>query len=262
MLSKSRLPRRRRRWVQRVLEPPMRRLHVPVLVRPARGVRRTAKSVVLQQLSIAPRQPASPALGQLVGGRRQIVRAMLRRHPAQAPQRLLQSLRERLERLGVAQLHRLPVRVRQHEVVRQVRKRHSRNAYPQRAKVGEVRLALLARMVTLRKVHLARRSTQRPPIPEPALKRAQLTRLKATRVATPELLEHRLRLQPCVGLEQLLHLRPYRLERVLSGAPCVRHACLARQPPQPTVLARRALAHPRLRRRRHQRQPLLQHPHQ
>ena len=45
-------------------------------------------------------QRGPPALRQLVGRRRQIVRAMFLGHPTQAPQRFLQSLRERLERPG------------------------------------------------------------------------------------------------------------------------------------------------------------------
>ena len=69
-----------------------------------------------------------------------------------------------------------------------------------------------------------------PPHPEPALQRTKLSGLEPTRVATPELLEHCLRLQPRVLLQKRLDLRPHPLERVRARTPCVRHSKLARQP--------------------------------
>ena len=212
---------------------------------------------MVQQFLVALREPATAALRQLVCGRRQVVRAVFLRDTPEAPQRPLNPLTQRLERLAVAQRHRLPVRVRQHEVIEQVRKRFAGDRHPQRIHLGEIGLALLPGAVHLREVHLLIRAVQRPPMPKPALQGAQLTRLKLTRVAALQLLEHRLRLKSVVLLEQCLHLRPHRLERIGPGTPPVRRTHLARQLPQSPVLARRALAHPRLHRRRRQRQTLL-----
>src|ERR1035441_10796592 len=61
-------------------------------------------------------------ISHVVDRRREPVGAVPMRHFAQLPQRVLQPLAQALKTLGKAYRSRLPVRVRQHEVIDQVRK--------------------------------------------------------------------------------------------------------------------------------------------
>ena len=125
----------------------------------------------------------------MMGGRREVVRAVLQRHRTQPPQRTLQPLRQRLEALREAQRRRLDIRVGEHEVVAQVRKRLAGNAHSERPHLREVRLAMLARTMLLREHNLPLRTRERPPAPESTLQRAQLPALKSPRIPPSEHLE-------------------------------------------------------------------------
>ncbi len=62
---------------------------------------------------------------------RQPVRLMRMGNPAQFPQRMLKPLTQALETFAETDGARLPVRVRQHEMVYQMRKRNPANRNPQ-----------------------------------------------------------------------------------------------------------------------------------
>jgi len=142
------------------------------------------------------------ALGELGGTdrvvhrRRKPVRAMPLRHLAQLPQRVLQTFAQALEALREAHRPRLPVRVRQHEVIDQVRKTLPLDRHAQLFHVREVGGAQPAGMMLLREEHLARWAFGRPPLLHLALQRAQLAVLKTTRMDSLQMLKHGLRLKP------------------------------------------------------------------
>ena len=178
---------------------------------------------------------------------------MLPRHRSQRPQALLQALRQRLETLRVRDPRPFPVRVRQHEVIGQVRVGPTPDLHPQLPHVGEIRLALPARFPLLWEIHLLLRALQRPPAPHLALQRAQLAWSEPLRVLPLQLLEDQLRLKPRIQLQHRLHFLPYVRERILPGPPA---RWLDRLAGQLSTLApppRRPLAHARFRRGCHQR---------
>jgi hypothetical protein len=106
------------RLVDRGLEVPVRRFRVAVLVRLPRIGPLARHAVMGQQVAVPGLE--LPRRRQIVHRRTQGIAAVLPRHPAQVPERILQPVRQRLERLRSTHRHRLPIRVRQHEVVDQV----------------------------------------------------------------------------------------------------------------------------------------------
>jgi hypothetical protein len=74
----------------------------------------------------------------MVNGKGHPVRAVALGHSAQFPESALHSGAEAGEALGEAHTYVLPVRVSQHEVIQQVRKRLPLNGYFQRLHVREV----------------------------------------------------------------------------------------------------------------------------
>lgn len=69
---------------------------------------------------------------QVVDNRGEAVTAVPPQHTAQFPQRVLKAVEERLERLGGAQRHRLPVRIGEHEVVHHVIERPAGDGHVER----------------------------------------------------------------------------------------------------------------------------------
>ena len=130
------------------------------------------------------------------------------RHLAQFPDRVLQPFAQALEALGIAHRPRFPVRVRQHEVIDQVRKALPLDGDAQLFHVREVGRAQSPRWVLLREEHLLGRSLGRPPALHPTLQRAQLPVRKTAGVTPLQVLEHRLGFQPGVDLQKFANLRP------------------------------------------------------
>lgn len=114
---------------------------------------------------------------------------------AQLPQRVLKTFAQALETLRTANRAGLPVRVRQHEVIDQMRKRLAGDRDGQRGHVSEIRLPQTSRLVLLREVHFPPRAFRRSPHLDAPLQRAQLAFRKPARVLPLQLLEQRLRLE-------------------------------------------------------------------
>ena len=226
-------------------------------MRVAGEVTRGSQAVVIEQLPIAHREIPTAAVGQIMGRGRQIIGAMLLGHTAQAPQRRLQPRAQGLEALARADRYGLPVRVREHAVVQQMRKRLAGQRDLQLTHVGEIRLRLLARHVHLREEHLPQRSRPGAPGMKAPLQRTQLADTEAPGIAFVQLRPDRLGFQTAVLSQQRLNLRPHLDKWVRARPPGVGHLRLRRNPTRPRVLARCRVAHPRLGRRRHQRNPLV-----
>ncbi len=179
--------------VQRPLELPVALLHVAVLMRPRRVDRLALQAVVPQQRLVT--ELKGPPITAGRDGRRQGVGTMHPGDTAQLGQGILQAVAEALEALGEADRAGLPVRVGQHEVVDQVRKRLAVDGHLQAAGVREVGGAQPARLVDLAEEHLLGRPVQGTPLLDVPLQGAQLPLGKATRVLTLQPLEHGLGLQ-------------------------------------------------------------------
>src|SRR5262245_40699984 len=111
-------------------------LTVSVLVGLTRLDRLTPQAIVAQQtlVTLGKRRSLCPRWHR----RRQPIRPMQLRHAAQFPQGVLQPETETLVALRKAHRARLPVRVRQHEMVDQVIERQALDGHLQTGAVGEV----------------------------------------------------------------------------------------------------------------------------
>jgi hypothetical protein len=159
-------------------------------------------------------------------------------HAAQLGQGVLQAVAEALEALREADGAGLPVRVGQHEVVDQVRKRLSVNGHLETAGVRDVGGAQVAGLVDLTEEHLLGRPVQGAPLLDVPLQGAQLPVGQAAGVLTLQPFEHRLGLQAGIEGQLLLDARPELREGVGTRPPGMLHAYLAGQPVEPAVLAR------------------------
>jgi hypothetical protein len=168
------------------------------------------------------------------------------RHAAQLGQRVLQPGAETLETLGETDAAGLPVRVGQHEVVDQMRKRLTANGDLQTRRVREVRSPDSSRLVDLPEEDLLGRSVQRPPLLDVPLQGPQLPLGKTPRVLTLQPGEQRLGLQAGVERQLLLDPRPDVGEGVGPGSPGMFHAHLAGQLAKPPILPCRLVVDPGL----------------
>src|ERR1039457_7168791 len=161
------------------------RLHIPT----PRLLLFSLQSVVAQQTLVALRELGR--IARVVDRRRQPISPMPLRHFAQFPNRVLQSLAQTFEALGIAHCPRFPVRVRQHEVINQVRETLPLDSDAQLFHVREVGRSQASRRVLLREEYFLGRPLGCPPTLYPALQRAQLPVLEPARPTPLQVLEHR-----------------------------------------------------------------------
>jgi hypothetical protein len=195
------------RLVHRLLEMPMRRLDIAVLVRLPRLNPLAHQSVMRQQRLIALAE--LPPLRQVVDRRTHPVAAVPLRHAAQLRQRILQTDAQTLETLAVANRHRLPVRVRQHKVVHQVGESLPADGHVQAVHVREIRGAQPTRMMHLAEIHFLAWPLRRPPVFDPPLEGPHLPVGEASRILLPQPLPQRLGLQLRLSCQLLGHRRPH-----------------------------------------------------
>ena len=225
------------RLVQRPFEPVMALLAVAVLIGFARLDGLALQTVVPQQtlITLRERRPFRPRRHR----RCQTIRAMYLRHAAQFLQRVLQAFAQTLVALREADRPRLPVRVRQHEVVQQMLEHHAVDRHAQFRAVREVAGADPTGVMVLREEHLLGRPVQPTPLLDPSLQRPQLTVGEVARTTPLQVLEQRLRLQAGVEFEHPGQFRPDLGERIGFGTPVPVHDThLAGQPAELPVLAR------------------------
>src|SRR5439155_23546678 len=104
------------------------------------------------------------------------------RYAAYSPKARLEAFNQALVALAEADLDGLDVRVDQHQMEDQVRKRHAAQRHAQAVHIGEVGLRRFAGLVDLGEHHLAARAVLSPRRGDLAMERAQLTSLVTTRV--------------------------------------------------------------------------------
>src|ERR1700751_360904 len=109
-----------------------------VLVREAAVIARRRHAVMSAQLLVTPRQVLLGATIKVAERRRQTVAALLFRHAAQRPQRVLQAFRERHKALATENdMGMLEARKRQPEVIEPMIELLTRDRDAERAHVGE-----------------------------------------------------------------------------------------------------------------------------
>ena len=194
----------------------VRLLDVTILVATARCIAIGLHPVVRQRSKVAIVERAAP-LAQLVGGRRKVVRPVQLGHLAHLPDGRLEAADQSLEALRKADPARLPIRVRQDEVEKQVVERLAPKANLQLVHAGEVTLGILPRAVLLGEENLTIRPLERPPTTDLALQRAKLTVRKAHIGAPLQRLEDRHSLQTRSLLEHPFDFWPDRRKRVRTG---------------------------------------------
>ena len=101
----------------------VRRFDIAILMRLASIGALRLDLVVVHQIAISPAKLA--LFREVVHRRAEAVAAMLARHAAQFPKGLLESAADGLERFGKADRRKLPIRVREREVIQQVVERLS-----------------------------------------------------------------------------------------------------------------------------------------
>jgi hypothetical protein len=208
--------------VHRLLETPMPLLDVAVLVGVIRLDLLADQTVMSQQPLIALRELL--LLRQVVHRRAQPIRAVPLRHGAQLPQRVLQPFAQALETLRKTDRHRLPVRVRQHEMVNHVREPLPRDGHAQVVHVREVRRRQPPRFMHLGEVHFLGRPRRGPPTTHLPLQRPQLPLGEPARITALQLPEDRLGLQPGLLRQQAANLHPHLGKGIDPRPPSVRRS--------------------------------------
>ena len=161
---------------------------------------------------------------------RHAVRPVPLRRRAQIPQRILQALTQAREALREAQRYVLPVRVGQHKMVYQVRKRLPLNGDVQAIHVREVRRAQATRLM-----HLTENTPPWPapcsglPLPDSPFHAPPTTLPVLAGVFHPQHFDQRLGLQPCVSLQQFFQTRPHLHQRIHPRTPGARRTTLTGQ---------------------------------
>jgi hypothetical protein len=208
------------RLSHRVLEVPVRRLRIAVLVRLPWANLLPRQSVITQQLHVTRRELL--LLRQVVDRAAHAVAAVTRRHAAQLPQRFLHTRAQALEALRKAHLHRLPVRIGQHEMVHQVRQRLAGDGHVQAAHVREVGGTQTSRLMHLREVHFLTRTGGRTPNLDASLQGPRLALCEAADILLLQPGEQRFRLQLRLPLQLRDYFRPHLGERIGPGPPIMR----------------------------------------
>jgi len=129
-------PAQQERLIDGGLQVAVRRFDVAVLMRLAGIGPLRLDLVVVHQVAITRAKLA--ILGEVVHRCAEAVAAVPARHAAQLPQRFLESAAERLERLREADRDKLPIRVREREVIQQVVEWLAGDRDAQRVHVREV----------------------------------------------------------------------------------------------------------------------------
>src|ERR1700722_11652381 len=99
---------------------------------------------MIDQLSIPLGEVPAATLRKFMGRRGQVIGAVFDRNAAQAPERSLHTRTQCLKALTWADRDRLPVRVRQNEVIKQVREPLAGDDHLELAHIRKIRLTLFA----------------------------------------------------------------------------------------------------------------------
>jgi hypothetical protein len=164
-------------------------------------------------------------------------------YAAKFPERFLNSLTERFERLRKTQRHTFHIAVRQHAVEKRVIESMAGNLHPQFIAHREVTGRQASGVMVLVEEDRLPRPMQAAPLTHAALKRASRGVRKLTRMCLLQPFEQRLRFKPRFHFEPLLDVVPDIGKRVGSCAISSNHFLLRRQTIVVAILACCLLTH-------------------
>jgi len=177
-------------------------------------------------------------------GRCQPIGAMQLWYAAQFPQGVLQAFAEALQAFRETDRYRLPIGVRKHEMIEQVRERTAVDGHSQIRTVREIAGRQPTGVMHLGEENLLGGSALGAPDLDPALQGAQLTVREASGEASLQVGKKGLGLQAGVALQLLFEFGPDLDEGVRACSPVPVHAHdLAGQLAEAAVLARRLGIH-------------------
>jgi hypothetical protein len=240
----------------RLLETPVALLAVAILVGAIRVGRLGRDAVMSQQRPVVLRVRLRVAV--VVHGQRHAVGPVPRRRRAQRPPGVLRPFAQAGEALREAQADVLPVRVRQDEVVHQMRKRLALDRHPQRLHVREVRRPQPARLMHLGEEDFAGWPVLGTPLPHAPLQGPPALPPVRSRAFALEPFQQRLGLETRLPFEQFRQTGPDRCQRVRPRPMTARRPQFAGQPVGVAVLPCRLAIHACLQRRPLQRRPSLE----
>jgi hypothetical protein len=146
------------------------RLAVAILMRLADVDPLAREAVMFQEPTIA---GLKLAFGREVVDRRaQAVAAVPPWHSSEFPERVLEAVGQGLERLRSAERHRFPIRVREHEVIRQMLESLAEDGDSQGVHAGEIRGRQVTGVMHLAEHDRACRTGRGPPLLDATLERA------------------------------------------------------------------------------------------
>jgi hypothetical protein len=225
--------------VDGLLEAVMTLLDVAILVGLSRLDRLAFEPVMREQSLVAAGERLGFGVAVDRGG--QAIGAVSLGDSSQFPQGVLEALGEARETLGEADGAGLPVGVGEDEVIDHVVERHAEDGDAELGHAGEVGFGEPARLVNLREEHLPGRPFEGTPLFDPPLQATELDVGELSRIASLQVDEEGLGLEPRVEPEQVEEFRPDVLERILPGPPGVRDSSLGRERVGVAVLACRLL---------------------
>ena len=248
------------RLLQRLLQTPMPLLAIAVLMATRRIGCLRLQAVVIQQGSILGRVLLGIAL--VVHRQRHPIRAMPPRHPAQLPQRVLQTLTQAGKTLRITQTDVFPVRVRQHEVVEQMAKRLALQRHRQSFHVREIRRAQPTWFMHLAEEDFLGRTMLGLPLAHAPLQRPTSWLPVLSRHFPLQPGQQRFGLQTRLPLQLFFQPGPNRGQRIGPRPPTVHGPDSARQLSGVAILPSRLTVHTRFHRRASQRCSLVKAPAQ
>ena len=158
-------------------------------------------------------------LAWIIDRRTHAIGAMSKWNSAELPQRMLQTIAQRLKTLRVTKIHGFPVRVRQHEVVNQVLQRLACDGHVEAGHVCEVGRSEVTGMMRLAEEDFLRGTFGGSPLLDATLKRSQLSILKLAFMFSLQPCEDRLGLQARIQPQLFFDLGPDRFERIFPSPP-------------------------------------------
>jgi hypothetical protein len=201
------------RLVHRILEVAMRRLAVAVLMRLANIDALAGQTVMVQQPPIAGLKLTFGR--EIVDRRAQAVAAMPPRHAPEFPQRILQAVGQRLERLRRADGHRFPVRIGEHKVIHQMVEAFAQDGDGQLVHAGEIRGRQIAGVMHLTEHDRARLSRRGPPVLNATFERAALALRQPSGMFLLQPVKQRFGLEAWLRFQPFLNFLPQVGQRVL-----------------------------------------------
>lgn len=207
-----------------LLEMPVRRLHVAILIPAGRVGRLPLQAVMRQQGPIGVRELVGVAI--VVDGQCHAIGPVALRHTAQGPQGVLQAGAQAGEALGKTKSDMLPIGMRQHEMVQQVWQGLALNGHLQVVHRREVGSGQPAGSMHLGKEHFLGRPVLGLPLPHASFQGPPRRLGTCARLGALHPVPQGLGLQAWLLLQLLGHGRPYLGERVRPGPPGSRLARL------------------------------------